>query len=293
MDRKWLKPAGVRVTKRNFIGGFVAVVAGLFGGRQARSQVQGQSDLDELNAKVRAAFPYEVTTVKGKDALAEWRRLRAAGDKWPIIVGDDEALDRIVEQYSIDDPNVYESYADGPLASLRPRGVEEILAAADSIELPSKLESLFAEEYGGDASEADVGEWPANGAPPGPGLTVAADILTGKAFDRVHIVLVPTNDFAEVPAYLRWGAWNACPAPEVHVAVLRRWREAWGVELVGMSGDVINLTARNRPETRKEALALAREQYLYCPDIVEQGTETLAPLAATLMEDDWWFFWWD
>ena len=31
----------------------------------------------------------------------------------------------------------------------------------------------------------------------------------------------------------------------------------------------------------------------YCPDIVDQGTDNLATLAAILMVSDWWFFWWD
>jgi hypothetical protein len=38
---------------------------------------------------------------------------------------------------------------------------------------------------------------------------------------------------------------------------------------------------------------LAREQYLYCGDIVDQGTGTLSRLATALMADDWWYFWWD
>ena len=42
-----------------------------------------------------------------------------------------------------------------------------------------------------------------------------------------------------------------------------------------------------------EALDLAREQYAYCPDLVDQGTETLSALAASLLKDEWWHFWWD
>jgi hypothetical protein len=95
------------------------------------------------------------------------------------------------------------------------------------------------------------------------------------------------------PAYLRWGNWNGCPAPEYHVAAFRSWRDRYGAELVGLSHDVVNIHVRRRPKTRGEALDLGRQQYLYCSDIVDQGVGTLNALAAALMEHDWWYFWWD
>jgi Domain of unknown function (DUF4253) len=48
-----------------------------------------------------------------------------------------------------------------------------------------------------------------------------------------------------------------------------------------------------RPKTREEALALARDQYVYCADNIDQGVRTYSALAAALMESDWWYFWWD
>jgi hypothetical protein len=38
---------------------------------------------------------------------------------------------------------------------------------------------------------------------------------------------------------------------------------------------------------------LAQAQYVYCPDIVDQGVESIEALAATLLGDPRWFFWWD
>jgi hypothetical protein len=55
----------------------------------------------------------------------------------------------------------------------------------------------------------------------------------------------------------------------------------------------LNVRVARRPETRDEALALARLQYDYCDDIVEQGVETLSALGSSLMAHDWWYFWWD
>jgi hypothetical protein len=55
----------------------------------------------------------------------------------------------------------------------------------------------------------------------------------------------------------------------------------------------MNIRVKSRPPTRKAALELAREQYVYCSDIVEQGAQTLSALAAMLMGSGWWYFWWD
>jgi hypothetical protein len=40
-------------------------------------------------------------------------------------------------------------------------------------------------------------------------------------------------------------------------------------------------------------ILLAKEQYAYCADIVEQGVGTIEALAATLLNGHIWFFWWD
>ena len=74
---------------------------------------------------------------------------------------------------------------------------------------------------------------------------------------------------------------------------MRSWRDRYGAELIGMSSDTINLRVAVRPKTREEALALARDQYVYCADNIDQGVRTYSALAAALMESDWWYFWWD
>jgi hypothetical protein len=111
--------------------------------------------------------------------------------------------------------------------------------------------------------------------------------------DRVDIALIPSDDWTTIPAHFNFGAWNACPPPEYHVSAMRSWRARYGAELVGLAHDTLNLRAARRPASRAEALLLAREQYTYCSDIVDQGTGTLNALAASLMASDWWHFWWD
>ena len=43
----------------------------------------------------------------------------------------------------------------------------------------------------------------------------------------------------------------------------------------------------------RDADALARRFYAFCPDIVEQGTETVAALARELSESQRLYCWWD
>ena len=60
-----------------------------------------------------------------------------------------------------------------------------------------------------------------------------------------------------------------------------------------MSGDVIECTVKTPPSSKQAALALAREQFVYCSDIVHQGVRSIEALAATLLNSKTWYFWWD
>ena len=116
---------------------------------------------------------------------------------------------------------------------------------------------------------------------------------SGAPHDEVYIVTMQDVENASIPALMSFGGWNANPPPEYHVAALRSWHERYGARLISLTGDVMELRVERRPETREEALELAREQYAYCNDIVDQGVGDLAGLAATLMVSDVWYFWWD
>lgn len=281
-----------------------------------------------------ANFPFEIRKVSGRDALKEWERLKAQGAGYPIVVGDDDELDLLLEPFN----GTFQSYTGGP------RSAEEILKTAADLRHPdswleykaaedARLEEYvraqqaksnaddktnaaaqemldiakgFPDKYGIDVEvvtpdqyasdnegyEPAVGRWPMF-TPASTGLSVAADVLTDKPLPEVNIILIPTDDWTTIPAHLRWGGWNDNPPAEYHVAALRSWRDRYGAELVGLSHDVMNIRVAEKPKTRDEALKLAWEHYGYCYDIVEQGTGTLAPLAASLKADGWWYFWWD
>jgi hypothetical protein len=244
----------------------------------------------EWRAQALANFPFKIVKTSGENAFATWKELKTAGRGAPVVVGADVG-------------NVLEPFH----PQWQRRSVAEILSAADAIKFPEDLFNMRRDERAADLAalgkvqpaylcegehEPPLGEWPTMEFS-SMGLSIAHDLMTGTPFPKVYIVLVPTDDSTTIPAHLRWGSWNECPAPEYHVAALRHWRGAYGAELVGLGRDTIDLKVAHKPATRDEALELARVQYAYCNDIIGQGTGTYSVLAAGLMADDWWFFWWD
>jgi len=109
----------------------------------------------------------------------------------------------------------------------------------------------------------------------------------------VQIALLPTGVPWEAAAHLGFSAVNYDIAPEHHVAVHRLWFEQFGAEPIAATGETIEFLVGHPPSTRSAAMTLARTFYGYCPDLVEQGTQTIEYLAALLLHGRFWYFWWD
>jgi hypothetical protein len=281
---------------------------------------------EEYREKAIASFPFTRVETTGDQALAKWQAIVNSRRGAPVVVGGDDDLQRIVEMMP-DVPGFTHKSTEqvleiasrirhpDDLISQRAKDMAEARArlppllqpkpdvAKPDAALPDFIQAAFPGTWSSPSREdliaeimrehqPELGEWPSL-APDSAGLSVVVDLRTGAPVPRAHLVIVPTDDWTTIPAYLRWGNWNGCPAPEYHVAALRSWRDRFGAELVGLSHDVMNIRVRQRPDTVAEALDLAREHYAYCSDSVDQGTGTLSALAAALRENDWWFFWWD
>lgn len=286
---------------------------------------------DEMNRRMREyveealkSFPLELIETTGDKALAKWQELKSAGRGSPVILGGDETdpFGNLLTPFGPDAPEALTPTVEETLklaaginfpsdlarqkeadAEASLRQFKEQLSANPDMRLPNIVQSdgeatrtLSRDEVLAamtrEPEEPALGEWPA--APePSAGLSVVTNFRTGAPLAKVYIGIAPTDDWTTIPAYLRWGGWNECPAPEFHVAALRTWRDRYGAELVGVSADTINLRVTGGPKTREAALALARDQYVYCADIIDQGYGTYSALAANLMADDWWYFWWD
>lgn len=246
--------------------------------------VAGRGQASETDGPLASSpFPYPTYKVAGEEALATWARLREVGDGYPLIVGPLDSAELVAEA-----------------AGLNGRSSERVLAAAAAVNFPQDLLDRHAAELQAEAAEFGqtyddtyrVGAWPIR-ADPNPGGQLTRDVLSQAPYAEVLIVTLPARDAAEAIAMLGYGGWNACPPPEQHAAAFRSWGERFGFEPICVGHDAIEGRVARRPADKGAALALARELFAYCPDIVDQGTDDLSTLAAILMVSDWWFFWWD
>jgi hypothetical protein len=211
--------------------------------------------------------------VPGKSALAELERLRlqfSSTGLYPILFGDDEDYARI--------PN---SAGNGAQ-------VKAILQESQQIDPSHWFRQKF--ESDRDSYPADDGDWPEWSEELGIVTHLECDSCAPKA--KVLIGLLKVAEPWESFAYLNWGGWADCPSAAEHCAIHRYWAEHYGAEVVSITGNAVQCYVRSPPETREIGLRLAREQYIYCPDIVNQGTRSIAQLAAGLIDSRCWYFGW-
>ncbi len=223
---------------------------------------------------------FTTISIPGAEALAELEKRREAYPKtgqYPFLIGDSEELERISEAAEFNDQNP-----------------EQIIQASLGIDLDEWIAKrrAFDEEDYGFSVEPILGEWPDEILEKG-SIGLHRDILTGKIKPEVYLGTAAISQPWHLPAVLKYGGWNDCPAPEVQCAFHRKWQAEFGVQITGMSGDVVECLVTNPPLDHKSAIELAWQQYWYCADIVEQGCESINNLAATLLDSSYWYFWWD
>jgi hypothetical protein len=240
--------------------------------RQVAEAGVGRVALSRASDFDRAAFSF---TLPGSRAIEAWEGLRACMDAtraYPLLLGSPEGLSHLLESMDIND-----------------EGEEEVTTeqiVEDALRLSPDPCAWYLEDYGEPVKITPDEPWPAFDES-------AREYSIPGASDEVQIVLLPTIVPWHAAAYLRWGGWNACPYAERHVALHRLWHDRWGAEPVGMTHDVLEMRVSRPPRTREEAIALARDHYAYCEDIVSQQNGTIFELAATLLDGTVWHFWWD
>lgn len=302
----------VHVDRRTVLGALGGTLVGVASGASPalseaqRNLIESDNSIikDQYAAEMNirrdllASFPYERLQTTAIEAFDLAETLKNKGRGYPIITGtDDDDIWQLAERIQS-----------------ATRTPEQILAVAESIDFPGSLKGYFDELdlrmeklIQGDDSNAKsktysdlrptppLGDWPnidpeSLKIPPSLAAALASHF---QPEDPAQILLIPTDDSTAIPAYLNWGGWNRCPAPEYQVAGLRSWRSRYGAELISLRSDVLACRVARRPMTQEEALSLANEQYLYDEDLVLQNTQNFATLAAIRMSFDWWTFWWD
>jgi uncharacterized protein DUF4253 len=124
-----------------------------------------------------------------------------------------------------------------------------------------------------------------------------ADDLIRHRLTGFRLALVPALRSADIPAAMGW----AGPLNHEHendvarlCAVLRSWEDRFGVRVVALSHDRLDLSVAAPPRTAREALAVAAEHFAFCPDNVWLGYETIRAYAdEALAGSPYWTFWWD
>ena len=257
----------------------------------------------ETFATVEDKQIYSLVT-PGAKAIGLWENLRSVVDRtgfWPLVMGQDAG------PWERSDLETSAPITASWMATLKKhtgKNYDEALGVSGMI-LKAGLE-LDAQAWlkkhrlpdptAEDDEWADLAEEIGTESPASKPNTIfasVADSLSGKPLPEVTIALWPTKEGWEVPALMRYGGWNACPLPHLHVALMRRWKNKYDAELVAIAGDIVELRVGNPPGSPEAALELAREHYSYCDDIVTQGTMTLERLAEVLINGSVWYFWWD
>lgn len=120
------------------------------------------------------------------------------------------------------------------------------------------------------------------------------DSADSEAADLL-LVRVPVREAADVFCYFFMGGFNDCPEPAVQTAVARYWWQRYRAVPFVLSSDTVEFMVGAPPTSVEDACDLALEQYIFCPDLVEQCMPDgdVNTLAAYLYNNSNWYFWWD
>lgn len=239
--------------------------------------MEGAGGLNCINGPVTK--PYAECRIIRIAHRAHLRDQSATFGCWPVVIGGrddwDEVKSRAAEPSSRAPTELIQAGLELDFAEWRKEQIEEAKADAESEGDPAASRLALAH-----------GPWPEDHEP-------TTDFTAHSEHDPVVIALLPSPDSWTAAAYLQFGGWNDCPYPEVQVAAFKHWHETYGAEIFAIARDVVEAAIARPPVTREDALALALEQFVFCADIVDQGTRTIEALGAELLGAPVWFFWWD
>ncbi|MCH9807205.1 MAG: DUF4253 domain-containing protein [Alphaproteobacteria bacterium] len=239
--------------------------------------------------------PFPFVRVPGREAHAALGSLQQAHqDATPVIWGAENQASLLFDLF--DEPTQAKPVDSLTRAAKFASGWDALRKYRD--EQREKTRAFF-ESQGWDYPQTeDEAEEPENiEVPPGTGphdeLLGFLDYGTGRPHAEVIIGIIPTARCWEVAAHLKYGAWNDCPAPYVHVALAREWHERYGARLVVNTGDILEFEVERPVQTLEEARELVPLFEDYCSDIIYQGVGSREALARTLHRGRFWYFWWD
>jgi hypothetical protein len=111
--------------------------------------------------------------------------------------------------------------------------------------------------------------------------------------------LVAADRSADTLAVSGWlGPCNYAQTTAALAAVVRSWEDRFGVRVVGIGFDTLQLSVAAPPATPEHALQVAAEHFAFCPDniladLIGFSPNPLAAYAKQLRGEQSWAFWWD
>ncbi len=221
--------------------------------------------------------PFDFVEVKGEDAAAAITQLRLKHpDQTPLMFGSPHEAALLFERMELFDETP-----------------EDWLAGTPSFDLDTWFEERVSEVKGWQAQSGKViperGPWPKHDTR-WMNLTVPKDAISDTFHPIIVVGLIPTSESPDVAAHLKFGGWNDCPKPPVHVALAREWRDRYGAVLVSQTYETLEFVVARPVASRDDAERLALEHFHYCRESVP---DTLQAAAAELLGAPVWHFWWD
>ncbi|MGW0808041.1 DUF4253 domain-containing protein [Nonomuraea sp. NPDC002799] len=227
---------------------------------------------------VRPAFWMSDEPVSG----ADWAVLRACHPRsglWPVLL-DESAQPWAIGQVIPDEPRQIDHFsAEGFMTEVWQEWVGQMPQEA--------LDEL--EPYGAICP-----------GPAAPGALKAApeavaDWLAGELAGKgMPLGLVAAARGADALAVMGWqGALHHNDWMVPMAAVVRSWEDRFGVRVVSVGFNTLDLSVAAPPVDPEHALHVAAEHWAFCPDNVVQGPGDLQAYAEQIIGGHAWSFWWD
>lgn len=110
----------------------------------------------------------------------------------------------------------------------------------------------------------------------------------GNQLDEIG-VLKTTDQFA-VLQHMQTNGANYGISTDSLVKIVQGFDSLYGLQLIGASFDWCEFEIKRKPA---DWLKFAKEVYAVCPDVVDQGTESVEALAEEQKRTNRLYFWWD
>lgn len=241
---------------------------------------------------MRENLDFELLEVAGNKAVSTLLELHEQlpdSRQYPFIIGEKRSFELLIDVYQAG-----KNRASEIIESSKSLDPQEIFTKRKDNALP--IDEEFHQES---FIKHLTGVWEYQDSALDIGLTWEDLLLSDKNassrnfLEKCYLGVAPTGESWQVPAFVQFGGWNACPSPEEHCRVLHYWQEKYDAEIISLTHDVIECSVGKPPETEEECWELAWQQYAYCSDIVDQGVGKIGKLASGLRNSDYWYFWWD